>query len=94
MKLLYTNCVPILTYACAVKEYFAYEMQRCNTALNDSIRKIFSYNRWESTRILREQFGYDPIKVLFARAKTKFPKSLLTSNSSVLRHLAHFIPVE
>ena len=47
MHLLYTNCVPILTYACAVKEFSAREMSDCNVALNDAIQKIFSFNRWE-----------------------------------------------
>ena len=47
MHLLYTNCVPILTYACAVKKYPSREMQDCTTALNNSIRRIFTYNTWE-----------------------------------------------
>ena len=34
MRLLYSNCVPILTYGCAVKEYSAADMLRCNVALN------------------------------------------------------------
>ena len=32
MKLLYANCVPILTYACAVKEFCTTEMYRCHVA--------------------------------------------------------------
>jgi hypothetical protein len=50
MKILYSNCIPILTYACDIKFFSAKEMTQCNTAVNDSICKIFSYNRWESTR--------------------------------------------
>ena len=53
MQLLYTNCVPILTYACEVKSFTGREMTRYDVALNDCIRKIFSFHRWESTRELR-----------------------------------------
>ena len=43
MQLLHTNCVPILTYACAVKEFSAKEMTNCTEAMNDAIRKcVFS----------------------------------------------------
>ena len=58
IQLLYTCCTPILSYACAVKEYPARQMQDCTTALNDALRFIFGYNRWESVRNLRESFGY------------------------------------
>ena len=58
LHLLYTCCIPILSYACAVKEYPAREMQNCTTAFNDALRFIFGYNRWESVRTLRESFGY------------------------------------
>ena len=54
MKLLYTNCVPILTYSCAVKEYNSREMSSCNSAVNNCIRKIFSFARLESVRHIRD----------------------------------------
>ena len=54
MKLLYSNCVPNLTYCAEVKELTSSDMNRSNVALNDSIRRIFSYNRWECTRYLRQ----------------------------------------
>ena len=37
ITLLYCNCVPILTHACAVKEYSAAEMTNCNIAVNNSL---------------------------------------------------------
>ena len=52
MQLLYSCCVPILSYACAVKQYSSKQMQDCCTALNDALRLIFGYNRWESVRTL------------------------------------------
>ena len=45
LHLLYTCCTPILSYASAVKEYTARQMQDCSTALNDALRFIFGYNR-------------------------------------------------
>ena len=43
LTLLYTNCVPILTYACAVKEFSNSEMSDCNVAMNNACRKIFGF---------------------------------------------------
>ena len=54
MKLLYSVCVPSLTYCAEVKDLSSSDMHACNVALNNSIRHIFSYNRWESTRHLRQ----------------------------------------
>ena len=62
IHLLYTNSVPTLTYACGVKSYSSRELQDCNTALNNALRKIFTYNRWESVRELRESFGYETVQ--------------------------------
>ena len=61
MNLLYSNCVPILTYGAEVVEFSNTDMRDCNTAINDAIRKIYSYNRWESTRFLRENLGFPSI---------------------------------
>ena len=87
MHLLFTNCVPILTYACAAKEFPAREMTSCNTALNDAIRKIFSFHRWESVRTLREGFGYKSLIELFANAKRKFLLSLPAHQNPIFRSL-------
>ena len=102
MHLLYTNCVPILSYACAVKEFSAREMSDCNVALNDAIQKIFSFNRWESVCHLREGFGYDSMTVgttspttpqlklndIFLKAKQKFRASLAGHPNTVISRLS------
>ena len=72
MKLLATNCVPILNYACCVKSFSAHEMSNCNTALNDAVRKVFTFQRWESVRYLRDSFGIKSIYDTFAEARKKF----------------------
>ena len=68
MSLLYSNCVPCLTYAAEVKVLTSSEIHDCNVALNDSIRRIFSYIRWESTRTLRQQLNFQNVpEILSAR---------------------------
>ena len=42
VTLLYTNCVTILTYACAVKQYSPEHMTNCNIT-NVALRKIFGF---------------------------------------------------
>ena len=56
MQLLFTNCVPTLSYGCSIKDYSSREMSDCNTAVNNAIRRIFSYNKWESTRSFTREF--------------------------------------
>ena len=79
MRLLYSNCVPNLTYAADVKELSSTEMTRCNTAINDAIRKIFSFQRWESIRSLRSGLGYQDVYSIFEKRRNGFysrlPKS-------------------
>ena len=65
IHLLYSCCIPILSYASAVKVFPARQMQDCTTAVNDALRLIFGYHRWESIRSLRESFGYKSLVELF-----------------------------
>ena len=92
MKLLYSNCVPILTYACAVKEYSASEMYRCHVAINNAIRKIYSFATWQSIRHLRLSNGFDSVHEIFAKAKSKFMSFAVTSPNTVVNHLATNLP--
>ena len=85
MHLLYTNCIPIIAYACNVKEFSAKDMRDLNTAVNDAIRKIYSFNRWESVRALREGNGMKSIYEIFANAKQKLENSLVSHPNSIMR---------
>ena len=76
MKLLYSNCVTALTYAAEVRQPSATEMRNMNTAINDAIRRIFSYQRWESVRSLRESYGCDSIYVIYKNRKSRFYRVL------------------
>ena len=72
MKLLYSFCVPIITYASDVVIFHNKEMESLHVAVNDAIRKIFSYNRWESIKVLRESLGYLSVTEIFAKRKKSF----------------------
>ena len=65
MKLLYAICVPTLTYACDAFTYSNKQINLMNIALNDSIRRIFTYNRWESVSYLRIMFGFPSLSETF-----------------------------
>ena len=88
MNLLYSHCVPNLTYCAEVKTLSANDMQKCNVALNDSIRYIFSFNRWESTRFLRQLFNRPNIVEIFHARRKRFSDRNKQSDNSVIRFLA------
>ena len=88
MKLLHTFSLPILTYACEVKHFSYSEMHECHVATNDAIRRIFSFNRWESIRRLRESFGYRDIYTIFAQRKRNFLHRFQSTNNTVLHCLS------
>ena len=84
MKLLYTFSLPILTNACEVKTFSCFDMLDYHVATNDAIRRIFSFNRWESVRHLRESFGYRDIYSIFAQRKRSFLHRFRLTNNSIL----------
>ena len=87
MKMLYATCVPHLTYASDVILYSAAQMQPLNVALNDCIRRIFTYNRWESVRFLRLSFGYPSLIEIFESRSRKFFKQLSKLGNTTLECL-------
>ena len=70
-----------------VKDFSSSEMSRCNTALNNAIRKIFGFHQWESIRTLRSGLGYPDLYTIFAQRRSAFHSRLANSSNSVLRHL-------
>ncbi len=72
MRLLYTNCIPILSYGAQVKEFRYCDKQEVNVAVNDCMRKIFGFNRWLSVRDLRTQMGYRSIEEIFKAQQIGF----------------------
>ena len=94
IHLLYAFCIPTLTYACAIKEYPYQQMQDCNTAVNDAIRKIVTFERWESVRKLRLGFGYKSLIEMFAFAKKKFNDGLISHPNCLIRRIAYYNSLE
>ena len=85
MNLLYTMCVPIITYASEVKSYKYVDMHACHVALNDAIRRIFGYNRWESIRSLRTSFGYNDLYHIFHQRGERFGRQSQKHDNEVVR---------
>ena len=86
MQLFYTNCVPLMTYCCEIKRCSG--MTRMDVALNDCIRKIFSYNIRESTRYLRQSLGYKSITEIYAERQRSFFHNLPRTRNPILIYLA------
>ena len=91
MKLLFTICVPHLTYASEVLSFSTRQLQPMNVALNDCIRRIFGYNRWESVRFLRISSGYPSLTDTFHARSRQFNRSLSRNHNSVLKQLHEHI---
>ena len=87
MKLLFTICVPNLTYACDVVDYHNKDQQSLHVTLNDAIRKIFGYNRWQSIKDIRESFGYPSITEIFAKRKSMFKNRIPHVGNALLSFL-------
>ena len=93
MSLLYTNCVPIISYACSVKTYSSSDMTDCNTAINSVIRKIFGFQHRQSVRFLRTIGGYKSIYHIFASAQKNFILSAKCHTNPVIKYLGEVAEV-
>ena len=89
MKLLYSNCVSILSYACAVKQFSTSEMHDCNVAINNAIRRIYSFGYNESVRHLREACGLKSIYEIFHIARSGFHDAAFNSSNDIVRYLSN-----
>ena len=87
MRLLYSVCVPNLTYAADVKHYSTTDQHKCTMALNNAIRKIFTFHRWESIRDFRNGLGYPDLCTLFAKRSRSFHLKLTKSRNTVIKQL-------
>ena len=88
MRLLYSICVPNITYACDVVNYYHNDKESLHIALNDAIRRIYSYNRWESIRTLRQSMGYLSVTEIFAQRKLSLEQNLTRIGNSFLSSLS------
>ena len=88
IQLLYSNCVPKLTYGAAVKDLNSSEKQQYNVAVNNAVRRIFRFRYWQSIRQIRQFYGFESIETMFAKAKTRFFKVLSINGNSILQFLS------
>ena len=88
LHLLYTNCIPTISYACGIKQYSSRDMTDCNTAINNVIRRIFGFHRWESIRLLRESFGYKSIYEIFEKSRKLFLESCKTHSNPIVTFIS------
>ena len=84
LNLLYSKCVPIVTYAAQVKSFKYADMHACQVALNDAIRQIFGYNCWESIRSLRTSFGYNDLYHIFHHQSEQFGKQCRKHKNEII----------
>ena len=87
LKMLYAACVPNLTYSCEAICYNSRQFGAMDVALNDAIRRIFGYDRWESVRHLRSTHGYPSLTEIFSRRSKNFTEQLRTIDNATLRAL-------
>ena len=91
LHLLHSNCVPILTYACEVKQYSAADMSDCNIAVNNAYRKIFGFKDWRSIRELREMFAFESLYVTFKKAQDKFLLKCSSHSNPIIQSLTKIV---
>ena len=92
MKLLYTNCIPILSYGSQIKEFNSKDTHEVSVAVNNCIRKIFGYHRWTSIRDLRKQMGYKAIEEIFVVQRMRFLHNLKLVPNALVQMLSDFNP--
>ena len=89
LQLVYTNCVPILTYASAVKLLSSEDMLYCNKAMNDVLRKVFGFKDWRSIRELREVFGFKSFTDILRSSQRRFHENCKTHLNPIIRSLSN-----
>ena len=88
MKLLYATFVSHLTYASDVIQYSVSQLQPLGVALNDCIRRIFTYNfynKCESVRYLRLRLGYLSLTEIFETTTTTTTITITTTTTTECR---------
>ena len=86
MKLIYAVAVPLLTYACESIPITSRQINEMTVALNDVIRRVFSFHRWESVTYLRQMCGFLSITEIVRYQTDRFFKLFpRTDNPTLIR---------
>ena len=91
MQLLYSNCVPKLTYGAAIKDLTSAEKNQFNVAINNAIRRIFGFRCWQSIRQIREFYHYKSIEDLFSNARQRFLNAIVCHTNETLKFLSQLL---
>ena len=84
MKLIYAVAVPLITYGCDSVPICSGQLNEMTIALNDVIRRIFSYQRWESVTFLRQTLGYLSVTEIVRQRTCMFMKQIACTNNDTL----------
>ena len=59
-----------------------------NVAVNNAVRRIFGFRRWQSIRQLRDFYGFDSMEKLFEKARLRFFHSIKDHSNQVIKFLS------
>jgi len=88
LRLLYTSCAPLMTYASATREFSAADMTQCNVAIINCIRKIFTFAVWESIQDLRIFYGYKSVYEIPEASKARFMQIASKFSNTIVKLLS------
>jgi len=80
LSLVKSMCLPLLTYCLGALDLPQYEVRDLGTCWNDSFRKIFHFNRWESVPEIQHYCGELSFVGMYNKYKEKFLSSIISTH--------------
>jgi hypothetical protein len=91
MHIINVQALPILAYGAAVWK-IGFEMKRrIGVCLNDCVRKVFNYKRYESVRQVLHGFGMLSMEDFMIRSRLLFISNVLRSDRQVVRKCGQYV---
>jgi len=75
-------CLPLPTYCLGALDLPQYKVRDLGTCWNDSFRKIFHFNRWESVSEIQHYCGELSFVDMYNKHKAKFLNSIISTDYS------------
>jgi len=85
LQLVKSFCLPLLAYCLGATEVPRHKIKELGVCWNDSFRKRFGYQRWESLKKLQWYLGELPFEMIYDLSRWKF----LTNRLYIYIYLAH-----
>ena len=91
LQLVKSFCLPLLTYCLGAIEVPRYKVKDLGVCWNDSFRKIFGSNHWESVKELQWHLGELPFEFIYDLYRWKFLTNVtcLPSSISMLMNISN-----